>query len=127
MVDDKPSGSAPPDAHNTAAGSEVPDLLVDWSTEPPALYVTGAHATYTPRECAMLFEESAPFPGRRAEPGAAGGNRSRLVASLRVSPEAYFKIVCALASNWYRFAVERIQPDAPQPPVTTIPRPVVGI
>lgn len=90
-------------------------LPIDWSTEPAPAYANGAHVVHTPREFAVVFDDTAPFPGRLAPREDPQGTRGRIVSSLRVSPDAFFQIVCALASSWNRFAATFLDPRMPRP------------
>ena len=91
------------------------DLPVDWSTEPTPAYVSGAHCVSTPREFSLLFDESAAFPGRNRVRGESGPARSRIVASLRIPPDTFFQVVCAMASSWNRFVDKFLDDRMPRP------------
>lgn len=93
----------------------VQTLPVDWSTEPTPAYANGAHVVHTPREFAVVFDDTAPFPGRLAPAGDPSTIRGRIVASLRLGPDAFFQVVCALASSWNRFTASYFDPRMPRP------------
>lgn len=93
----------------------VTALPVDWSTEPAPAYANGAHVVHTPREFAVVFDDTVPFPGRLAQPEDPSGTRGRIVASLRLAPDAFFQVVCALASSWNRFAATYLEGQATRP------------
>ncbi len=108
--------TAPAPAPAAEAAPEAPDgLPIDWSTEPRPAYANGAHVVHTPREFAMIFTDLAGFPGRLAPDGKAGRERAAVVASLRMTPDVYFQMLCVLASNWNRFANELIDPRLRRP------------
>lgn len=110
--DRAPAESAPTDANDAA----LPDgLPVDWSTEPRPVYANGAHVVHTGREFSMVFTDLAPFPGRLAEDGKAGHERAAVVASVRMTPDVFFQMLCVFASNWNRFANELIDPRMRRP------------
>lgn len=88
----------------------VAALPIDWSSEPKPLYANGAQVVHTMREFALLFTDMAAFPGRLASDGVAGHERATVVASLRVTPDVYFEMLCVLASNWNAFVNQLSDP-----------------
>lgn len=93
------------------AGAQT--LPVDWSTEPAPAYANGGHVVHTARDFAVLFTEHASFPGRLS--GAEGQELARIVASLRMTPDVFFQMLCMLTSNWNKFANEMIDPRMRRP------------
>lgn len=83
---------------------EIP-IKIDWRHEPPPVYANGAQIVHTHRDFAVTFTDFAAFEGRGAEAGEAHP-RARVVASLRMTPDVFFQLAAACASNWNRF-VER--------------------
>ncbi len=105
----------PAHAPATAGERRVAALPVDWATEPTPVYANGAHVVHTPREFAVIFDDTAPFPGRLAPATDPGSTRGRIVASLRLGPDAFFQVVCALASSWNRFSASYFDPRVSRP------------
>ncbi len=101
------------DGDQVAAAAAGGTLPVDWSTEPTPAYANGGHVVHTPRDFAVLFTELAPFPGRGS--GEAGRELAKIVASLRMTPDIYFQMLCMLTSNWNKFAAEMIDPRMRKP------------
>ena len=95
--------------------TETKLLPVDWSTEPTPAYVHGAHVAHTIRDFAVVFDEDAGFPGRNALPSQPDGHRGRIVASLRMTPDTFFQVLCALNSSWNRYS-QQFMGQAPQRP-----------
>lgn len=93
----------------------TPGLPIDWSTEPTAAYVNGAHVMHTPSEFAVLFTEMANFPGRNSETGQAGDERAAVAASIRTNPTVFFEMLCVFASNWNKYANDMIDPRVRKP------------
>ncbi|MFK7991491.1 MAG: hypothetical protein AB8I08_36075 [Sandaracinaceae bacterium] len=93
----------------------TPGLPIDWSTEPTAAYVNGAHVMHTPSEFAVLFTEMANFPGRHSATGAAGDERAAVAASIRTNPTVFFEMLCVFASNWNKYANDMIDPRVRKP------------
>lgn len=112
---ERPARAERSEAGAAQAERRVPSLPVDWSTEPTPVYSNGAHVVHTPREFSVVFDDTAPFPGRLAPPSDPGSTRGRIVASLRLGPDAFFQVVCALASSWNRYAATYFDPRNPRP------------
>jgi hypothetical protein len=104
------------DPKNPPPGDAAPEALpIDWSTEPRPTYANGAQILHTPREFAFLFTDMVAFPGRLSPDGKPGGERASVVASLRMTPDVFFQMLCVFASNWNRFANEVIDPRMRRP------------
>lgn len=104
--------------HDPTAATEEPkveSLPIDWSTEPRPAYANGAQVAHSAREFAVLFTDAVSFPGRYAPDGRAGSERAAVVASLRMTPDVFFQMLCVFASNWNRFANEMIDPRMRRP------------
>ena len=76
-------------------------LELDWSTEPRSVYANGAQVAASPREFALLLTEFSPYMGR----GAASGQlpKAKIVANVRLTPDGFFRLAAACASNWNLF------------------------
>ena len=98
-----------------AAATKPESLPIDWSTEPRPVYANGAQVAHSQRDFAVLFTDAAPFPGRYSPDGQAGNERAAVVASLRMTPDVFFQMLCVFASNWNRFANEMIDPRMRRP------------
>ena len=93
-----------------AAASEAPEgaaqqqpLPIDWSTEGRPAYANGMQILHRATEFSLLFTDMAAFPGRLSPDGRAGNERAAVVASLRIAPDAFFQMLCVMASNWNRY------------------------
>lgn len=103
-------------AANAAQPTAQPEALpIDWSTEPTPAAANGVQVLHTPQEFAMLFTDLAMFPGRNAADGRVGGERARVVGSLRMHPDTYFQMLCVMASNWNKFVEAHVPPQMRQP------------
>jgi hypothetical protein len=100
-------------------GAEAPKtveaLPIDWSTEGRPVYTNGAHVIHSARDFSLIFTEAAAFPGRLSADGKAGNERAAVAASLRMSPDVFFQMLCVFASNWNKFANEMIDPRMRRP------------
>lgn len=103
---------APPSPALGAPGGGMP---VDWSTEPTPTYANGLQVAYSVQDFALLFTELTRFPGRLAPGNQPGKERARVAASLRINPEAYFQMLCVMASTWNQFVGEVVDPRMRQP------------
>lgn len=87
---------------------------VDWSDEPAPVYANGARVLNTQREFALVFTEFMAFGGR----GGAGPNetpRAKVVASLRLTPDVFFQLAAACATNWNQYVNRFGDPRQPSP------------
>ncbi len=106
--------AATPAPVEAAAGPQA-GLPIDWNTEPTPAYANGLQVAYSVQDFALLFTELTRFPGRLAPGNQVGQERARVAASLRVNPEAYFQMLCAMASTWNQFVGEVVDPRMRQP------------
>lgn len=102
-------------APQAAAPAASEGMPVDWSTEPTPAYANGLQVAYSVQDFALLFTELTRFPGRLAPGNQPGRERARVAASLRVNPEAYFQMLCVMASTWNQFVGEVVDPRMRQP------------
>ena len=100
-------GAAKADGAGTVPSAATPPqqapLPIDWSTEGTPAYANGMHILHRATEFALLFTDMAAFPGRLSSDGRAGNERAAVVASLRIAPDAFFQMLCVMASNWNRY------------------------
>jgi len=82
-------------------------IEIDWSDEPVPVYSNGAQIVHTHREFSVAFTEFAPFTGRRPSPYAPRPGevheRARVVSAVRLTPDVFFQLMAAGASNWNKF------------------------
>lgn len=86
-------------------GEAQPEQIVielDWADEPPVLYANGAQILNSQREFAILFTEFVAFAGRGGVPSDRPP-RAKIVSNLRVTPDVFFQLAAAFASNWNKF------------------------
>jgi hypothetical protein len=88
---------------NGAGAKETRPLPIDWSTEGAPAYANGMQILHRATEFALVFTDMAAFPGRLSPDGRAGNERAAVVASLRIAPDAFFQMLCVMASNWNRY------------------------
>jgi hypothetical protein len=95
-------GAGPGEAAAAVAPQQTP-LPIDWSTEGRPAYANGMQILHRATEFSLLFTDMAAFPGRLSPDGRAGNERAAVVASLRIAPDAFFQMLCVMASNWNRY------------------------
>ncbi|MEZ4338348.1 MAG: hypothetical protein R3B82_17135 [Sandaracinaceae bacterium] len=86
-------------------GQQQVMIEIDWSDEPPVVYANGAQILNSQREFALLFTDFVAFAGRGNTPLDAPP-KAKLVANLRITPDVFFQLAAAAASNWNKY-VER--------------------
>jgi hypothetical protein len=91
-----------------------PVIRIDWSDEPPPTYANGAQVLNTQREFAILFTDFMAFAGRGNAP-VDGVPNAKVVANLRLTPDVFFQVTAAMASNWNRYANQFVAPGQPRP------------
>ena len=93
-------------------------IEIDWSDEPPVMYANGAQILNSQREFAVLFTDFVAFAGRG---GAAPDQppKAKVVANLRVTPDVFFQLAAAAASNWNKY-VQRFGAGQGTPKFTLI-------
>jgi hypothetical protein len=89
-------------------------IELDWDDEPPARYANGAQILSTQREFAILFTEFAPLAGRG---GVAKDHppKAKIASNLRVTPDVFFQLAAAFASNWNKYVNQFGDPRAQNP------------
>ncbi|MEZ4370731.1 MAG: hypothetical protein R3B07_07890 [Polyangiaceae bacterium] len=112
---DAADGAAPAAAPAVGAAAPQEGMPIDWSTEPTPAYANGLQVAYSVQDFALLFTELTRFPGRLAPGNQPGKERARVAASLRINPEAYFQMLCVMASTWNQFVGEVVDPRMRQP------------
>lgn len=98
-----------------AAPTERQVLPIDWSTEPTPAAANGVQVTGNPSQFALIFSDMIAFPGRLSPTGEHGNERARIVSSLRVTPDVYFQMLCAMTNSWNRFVLDNVDPRMRQP------------
>ena len=89
-------------------------IELDWSDEPRPVYANGAQVAASPREFALLLTDFAAFAGR-------GGvaldqvPKAKIVANVRLTPDAFFRLASACASNWNLFVNQMGDPSVRHP------------
>ena len=78
------------------------NIQIDWNSEPTPVYSNGAQVVHTAREFSMVFTDFAGFAGRGAPEGVEEP-RARVVSSVRVTPDVFFQLAAACASNWNKY------------------------
>jgi len=91
------------DAGVAATQAQGRPLPIDWSTEGTPAYANGMQILHRASEFALVFTDMAAFPGRLSPDGRAGNERAAVVASLRITPDAFFQMLCVMTSNWNRY------------------------
>ena len=74
-------------------------IQVDWSDEPAAVYANDVQVSANPRDVALLFMEFQAMAGRG---GVAVDQmpKAKVVANVRLSPEAFFELAATVSSAW---------------------------
>lgn len=89
-------------------------IEIDWSDEPPVVYANGAQIVNSQREFALLFTDFVAFAGRGNQP-LDKPPKAKLVGNLRLTPDVFFQLVAAAASNWNKYVQRFGQPGATSP------------
>ena len=88
---------------NQAAPAEQQIVIeIDWSDEPPPAYANGAQILNSQREFALVFTDFGGFAGR----GGAAMDRppkAKIVSNVRGTPDVFFQLAAAAASNWNKY------------------------
>ena len=95
---------------NQPGAPEEMKIDIDWSDEPMPVYANGAQIVHSHREFALAFTDFAPCQGRRVKPYPTRAGevpeQARVVSAVRMTPDVYFQLIAAGATNWNKF-VER--------------------
>lgn len=89
-------------------------IELDWSDEPQPVYANGAQILNSQREFAIVFSEFSAFPGRGGVPYDRPP-KAKVVASVRLTPDVFFQLAAACASNWNTFVNRFGDPRARSP------------
>jgi len=89
-------------------------IEIDWSDEPPVVYANGAQIVNSQREFALLFTDFVAFAGRGNQP-LDKPPKAKLVGNLRLTPDVFFQLVAAAASNWNKYAQRFGDPNTRSP------------
>lgn len=99
---------------NEVQGPEQIVIELDWADEPTPVYANGAQILNSQREFAIVFTEFAAFPGRGGAPYDRPP-KAKIVASVRLTPDVFFQLAAACASNWNKFVNRFGDPRARAP------------
>jgi len=91
-----------------------PNIEIDWSDEPPTIYVNGAQCLHSQREFSVVLTDYAPFPGRGAPPGYQQP-KAKVQASVRMTPDVFFQLAAVFASNWNVYVNQFGAEGSPRP------------
>ncbi|MCA9604283.1 MAG: hypothetical protein KC619_01725 [Myxococcales bacterium] len=89
-------------------------IQLDWSDDPLPVFANGAQVAATTREFALFLTEFCPLAGR-------GGSTeedpplAKVVASVRMTPDGFFRMISTCASNWNRYANHVAATEGPRP------------
>ena len=89
-------------------------IELDWGTEPPAVYANGAQILNSQREFAIVFTDFAAFAGRGGVPYDRPP-KAKIAANIRMTPDVFFQLAAACASNWNNFVNRFGDPRARSP------------
>lgn len=97
-------GSAPPGTPVPTGPSEPTPLIIeiDWSDEPTPVYANGAQILNSQREFAIVFTDFAGFAGRGNVPND-HPPKAKIVSNVRLTPDVFFQLAAACASNWNKY------------------------
>lgn len=101
-----PQQAAPP-------GQQVV-IEVDWSDEPAPVYANGAQILNSQREFALVLTDFVAFAGRGGVP-ADRPPKAKIVSNVRMTPDVFFQIAAACASNWNKFVDRYGEPGQKAP------------
>ncbi|MCC6877447.1 MAG: DUF3467 domain-containing protein [Sandaracinaceae bacterium] len=77
-------------------------IEIDWDKEPEPVYSNGAQILNSQREFALVFTDFVAFGGRGGVP-LDQPPKARPVASIRMTPDVFFQLAAAAASNWNKY------------------------
>jgi len=89
-------------------------IEIDWSDEPPVAYANGAQILNSQREFALLFTDFVAFAGR-GNTRADQPPKAKLVSNLRLTPDVFFQLAAAAASNWNKYVQRFGDPNTQAP------------
>ncbi|MFK7990277.1 MAG: DUF3467 domain-containing protein [Sandaracinaceae bacterium] len=90
-----------PPTPSTASPQEIV-IEIDWSDEPTPAYANGAQILNSQREFAVVFTDFVGFPGRGNAP-VNQAPRAKIVSNVRLTPDVFFQLAAACASNWNKY------------------------
>jgi len=77
-------------------------IEIDWSDEPAPVYSNGAQILNSQREFAVVFTDFVGFAGRGNVPNDQPP-KAKIVSNVRMTPDVFFQLAAACASNWNKF------------------------
>ena len=99
---------APPPAPQTIV------IEIDWADEPTPVYANGAQILNSQREFAIVFTDFVAFAGRGNVPNNVAP-KAKIVSNVRLTPDVFFQLAAAAASNWNKY-VQRFGDPAQRNP-----------
>ena len=114
MAAEDPPAGAPSPTPNTAAAPEQIIIELDWSDEPVPVYANGAQILNSQREFAIVFTDFVGFAGRGGAPNDKPP-KAKIVSNVRLTPDVFFQLAAACASNWNRYVNRFGDPRARNP------------
>jgi hypothetical protein len=103
------------EAEGQDAGEQQQIVIeLDWADEPTTVYANGAQVLNSQREFALVFTDFAAFAGRGNVPYDRPP-KAKIVANVRVTPDVFFQLAAACASNWNKFVSRFGDPRAGSP------------
>jgi len=109
----EPTGE-PPRPQQTQSQPQTQQIEIDWADEPPVVYANGAQIVNSQREFALLFTDFVAFAGRGNQP-TDKPPKAKLVGNLRLTPDVFFQLVAAAASNWNKYVQRFGDPNTKSP------------
>lgn len=121
----KSKPEAPRPAESKATESKAPEsgvqVVVDWDSEPVAVYSNFVSVSNRPEDFALVF--CAISPGATQAASSQGGVLARIVSSVRMPPSNLYQLLVVLSDIWNKGAEQA--PNSAEIPrfVRTQPRP----
>lgn len=89
-------------------------IEIDWADEPTPVYANGAQILNSQREFAIVFTDFVAFAGRGNVPHDVPP-KAKIVSNVRMTPDVFFQLAAAAASNWNKY-VQRFGDPAQRSP-----------
>lgn len=113
MATEQDAPGPTPSTTEAAAPQEIV-IELDWSDEPAPVYSNGAQILNSQREFAIVFTDFVAFAGRGGVP-ANRPPKAKIVSNVRLTPDVFFQLAAACASNWNRYVNRFGDPRARNP------------
>lgn len=102
------------EATGSQADVRAIQIEVDWSDEPAAVYANNAQVSANPRDVSLIFTEFQPITGR-GDVAADQVPRAKVVANVRMTPQALFELAATVSSAWNVYAKDYGDPQERSP------------